>query len=63
MAQVVYVKEYQPSSATLRIGGDPIYRESMKVEYLTVGAPFPSWLILPIGVLLWLLVEAEDIGS
>lgn len=55
MAQIVYVNEYQSSSATLEIGNDPIYRQSRGDEHIRVGAPLPTWVILIplLGAVLW----------
>ena len=39
MPEVIYVDEYQPSSAFLRIGQDPIYRESGESETIRVATP------------------------
>jgi len=44
------VNEYQPSSATLRLGGDSIYKQSGGQEQIRVGEPV-SWLwIVPLVV-------------
>ena len=59
MTQVIYVKEYQPSSATLSLAEDPIYKQSLDDEHIMVGAPLPNWIIfIPIvGALLWLMSQ------
>lgn len=59
MAEIVYVKEYQPSSATLKIGGDPIYRESRENELIRVLAPVaPNFLLIVLlgGFAAWLVM-------
>jgi len=56
MVQIVYVKEYQPSSAALQLG-DPIYGRSVDDEHIRIGAP--NWLILIpfVGLFLWLVTR------
>jgi hypothetical protein len=50
--QVIYVNEYQPSSATLKIGGDPIYKVSGDDEKIRVGkVAVPSPLLVAIPLL------------
>lgn len=48
MTQVVYVNEYQPSCASLRLN-DPIYTQSLDCEQIRVGlehAPLIALLII-----------------
>lgn len=54
MAQIVYVDEYEPSRASIRIG-DPVYRRSDASERLVVGAPINA---APIIVGLGLIATA-----
>lgn len=52
MPNIVYVNEYQPSSVTLSIGGDPIYKQSNKAEVIRVAVtPIPA-IALILGALL-----------
>ena len=61
---VVYVNEYQPSSATLKLG-DPIYTASKEKEKIQVGklAPSPISYLIPlivvgsVGLVLYWLVK------
>lgn len=51
--QVVYVDEYQPSSAKITLG-DPIYRGSSETESLRIGriaAPSPIGILIVLGII------------
>jgi len=51
--QIVYVDEYQPSSASLTLQ-DPIYKISQDNERIRVGklaAPSPALIIIPLIVI------------
>lgn len=38
MSQIIYVDEYEPSSASLEVGQDPIYKVSAESEQIRVRA-------------------------
>ncbi|MCJ7635795.1 hypothetical protein MUP77_25815 [Candidatus Bathyarchaeota archaeon] len=51
MPEVVYVDEYQPSSASLKIGQDPIYKGSSESETIRVAVPaVPVLALILVGL-------------
>lgn len=51
--QIVYVNEYQPSSAKIT-QGDPIYRKSSETERLQIGRlaePSPIAILIILGII------------
>jgi hypothetical protein len=57
MPQIVYVDEYQPSSARVTLG-DPIFQKSTQAERIQVrklGAPSPIGMLLIVGILYFVL--------
>lgn len=60
MVEIVYINEYQPSSATLKLSNNPIYKDSQETEKITVGVPISLWFLLPLLVGALTLVALEE---
>lgn len=64
MPNIIYVDEYQPSSASLQLGKDPVYQVSQDSEQIRVGKLeiSPTMILVPIAVvdgiaLLWWITK------
>lgn len=64
MPNIVYIDEYQPSSASLQLGKDPVYQVSKDSEQIRVGKLeiTPTMILVPIAVvggiaLLWWITK------
>lgn len=55
--KIIYVNEYQPSSAKLQINQDPIYSRSLEQERIRVGTPLSSMPIFLVAIALLLVMK------
>lgn len=62
MTNIIYVNEYQPSSAHIKLGDKPIYRQSSESEIIRVTTPTTPilaviGLITGVGLIIYALTS------